>query len=61
MSGIRAERAGKDKIRIPVLTHTEGGGRAHTTEVIGPDDPRYAEYDAWLTQQEQADKRPGHR
>lgn len=56
--GMRAERVGEDKIRIPVLVHVRGGGRGHSFEEIGPDDPRYAEWDAWLTQREEADRRP---
>ncbi len=49
---MRAQRAGDGLIEIPTTDETEGGGLVHSTEVIDQDDPRYAAYDRWLTQQE---------
>lgn len=47
-----AERVGDDQIRIPVRVESNGGAIGDGVEVIGPDDPRYPQWDAWLTRQE---------
>jgi hypothetical protein len=46
-------RAGDGLIQIPTSTETSDGGLTHGTQVIDQDDPRYAAYDRWLTEQEE--------
>jgi hypothetical protein len=46
------ERLPDGRIRIPVSGQVPGGV-AHGVDEIGPDDPRFDRYDAWLRQQEQ--------
>jgi len=53
---MRAERLPDGRIRIPVL-QTVKGDEIHGTADIGPDDPRFADYDAWLSQQERDTRR----
>jgi hypothetical protein len=56
MSEMLAKRLSETEIQIPTIDEVAGGGLAHGTEVIGPDDPRYADYDAWLAQQEEEEE-----
>jgi hypothetical protein len=49
---MRARRIRGGRIEIPTVIDTPDGGIAHGSDQIGPDDPRYAAYDAWLRQQE---------
>lgn len=48
---MRASRLVDGRIRVPVYLDARNGGKTHGTEVIGPDDPRYADYDKWLRQE----------
>lgn len=50
-----ATRRPDGRIEIPTAEPVEDGGWiAHGAEVIGPADPRFSDYDAWLRQQERA-------
>lgn len=48
---MRAQRLDGGRIRIPVVTSDENV-TAHSTEDIGPDDPRYRQWDEWLKREE---------
>jgi hypothetical protein len=49
---MRARRLPDGRIRIPVLQVVDGN-EVHGTADIGLGDPRFKQYDEWLSQQEQ--------
>lgn len=49
LRAMRATRLPDGRLRIPVAVQGRGDTIGDTTEDIGPDDPRFAEWEPWVT------------